>query len=196
MLLRRGWYLGLILALAGCGATVSGGARPITNPLQDRTALEARPPATPPADAVIASPAPAVTGVSADAEGASVRAVAYLAEVLGVSPRELRVEASAGVEVQRVVVRDAFGSVHTVDISAAGVSWVGETRERGVLVAFDEGQRLVVIQSQGRALTLRLARAGTGPALGLRPGAAVAFAYDASARGDGVGVLASIEPLP
>ncbi len=95
----------------------------------------------------------------------------------------------------RVILRDAFGNPHTVEVSERALRWMGQTREEGVLVAFDERQRLVVVRAQGRALTLRLSKAGTGPALDIRPGAPVAFAYDLSARGDGVPVLAWLEPL-
>ncbi len=188
--------LAMLWALAaGCGATNGGSGRLITNPLDERTAVPARPPATPRAGSVIVTPAAAAPGGTADSEAAIARATDYLAELLGVSPRELRAEAVTLGPPLRVVLRDAFGNPHTVEVSEGVLRWTGQTREEGVLVAFDERQRLVVIRAEGRALTLRLSKAGTGPALELRPGAPVTFAYDSSARGDGVPVLAWLESV-
>ncbi len=189
----------LAMHLAACGASIRSDGRPVTNPLDDRARTVRPTPRPPEPGSFLAEPQPAGRGGAADIEGASVRALGYLAEVLTVPVRNLRVDSileRPGVGGWRVLVRDAFGNPHTVDVSDAATSWLGETREEGVLVARDEGQRVLVVQAAGRPLTLQLPAAGNARAHGIAPGTPVAFAYDANPRGDGTLVLAWLEVRP
>lgn len=148
---------------------------------------------------MLAGPEPAGPGGATDLEGASVRALEYFGEVLSVPVRELRVESileRPGVGGWRVVVRDAFRNAHTIDVTETGTTWIGETRGEGVLVARDQAERIIVVQSQGRPVTLRLPATGTARVSGVPLGTPVAFAYDANPRGDGTLVLAWLDPRP
>lgn len=186
--------------LAACGAPIRGDSpRVVTNPLDDRTTAVRSTPRPPVPGSLLADPQPAGPGGTSEMEGASVRAVEYFAETFGVPAKDLRVH-SVGErpdgEGWRVTVSDPFRNPHTLDVTAAALTWIGQTREEGVLVAQDEGQRVIVVQANGRALTLRLSASGDARASGIVPGTRVAVAYDASARGDGTLLLASLQVLP
>lgn len=197
---RSLWVVGVALLFAsGCGTAIRNDGAPITNPLNDRSPT-ARPTSRPPEQgSLLAEPEPAGPGGATDAEGAAVRALELVAEVLAVPPRELRAEsvvARPGVGGWRVTVRDVYRNPHTVDVAEAATTWLGETRDEGVLVARDETQRIVVVQAQGRPLTLRLPAAGSARSVGIAPGTPVVFGYDASPRGDGTLILAWLETRP
>ncbi|MCC6236279.1 MAG: hypothetical protein IT299_01745 [Dehalococcoidia bacterium] len=191
-----------LLALQACGASIRNDARPITTPrsaLEGRTAAATPSPVPPAPGSMLAAPEPAGPGGAADLEGASVRALEYLGELLSVPVRELRVESvleRPGVGGWRVVIQDAFRQSHTLDVTQSATSWLGETREEGVLVARDPAQRVIVVQAGGRPLTLRLPASGTARVDGVAVGTPVAFAYDVHPRGDGTLVLAWLEPRP
>ncbi len=188
-----------LLALQACGASIRNDGRPVTNPLEDRTTASPAALARPPQGSLLAEPQPAGPGGATDIEGASVRALEYIGELLAVPVRDLRVTSALerpGVGGWRVVVQDAFHHPHTLDVTERATHWVGETREEGVLVARDAAQRVIVVQAHGRPLTLTLPAAGTARVDGVALGSTVAVAYDLHPRGDGTLVLAWLEARP
>ncbi len=205
--------LALVALLAGCGATDAQVRRPLTNPLEERATATVRPLATPEAGTLVVTPVvpPMVAPGSEGAETATIRALDAMADLLQVPGGDLRVESvtarnwpdtchgswkvgrtCAPVETAgwRVVLRDGLGGVHTLDVSADAMTWVGQFPAEGTLVSGDGTS--VRVRTSGGVLELRVSR--SGPPLLARPGDRVLLGYDLSPRGDLVPVLAWLEP--
>jgi hypothetical protein len=197
--------------LVGCGASESP---PRTSPVDDRAepaTFAGAPPAVGASATELGAPGPPS---ATQPEGATARAIEFLAAQLGIPSREidtlvaqphtwpdecLGVPAvvtdgcAPGLAVGfKVVLVDAFRGTHVVHVASDAAVWAGEVRVSGVVLGTDEQSHSLVVDTGGQTQVLRAAMPGsvrfTAP---LPPiGAQVLLAHDATPTGDGSRVVA------
>lgn len=208
--------------LVACGASEPP---PRTSPVDDRAQPATFAGAPPAADGPAAEPGAAGPSAATQPEGATARAIEFIAAQLGVPSREIDTlvaqpqtwpDACLGLPAVaaegcalgpavgfKVVLLDAFREAHVVHVAGDAAVWAGEVRVSGVVLAADDESRSIVLESAGRTQVLRAAMPGSVRATAPLPpvGAQVLLAHDAAPSGDGSRVIAwllvtSLPPTP